>query len=393
MLEGKQGEQGPKGEAGRGIIDTVYNTENGRWVTNYTDGTTSSTAGYDPTDSSIWSFFKDNFERYKMGGDPEIWDDIPESWEIQSAYKSSGKYFIMDEATFDGTEQFLGLATFGSTSRASIFINHEIQGESILEFDFMSKSDKNGTKTNMLDVIVLGTRDFRARVNYSGQTYIYTDGNTVPGVPSSAKIKGKDGNNIVIEKGVWYKLKIHTMIGKIILKVWKRGEPEPDNSSKSGVTILENEYFTPEYLMQNRRINFVVGPMNADPTNPNVGWFYWIDNVRVYRDLALNVPKERLWTVTVPVDGWYTEGVTDSGEIFYTNRINVDGILESDRVDADIILGMTNADIVTNNKNAKEAWALVDIVDVNDGYIMLIAPDAKPQTEFTLQLKALKAVR
>lgn len=283
-----------EGKPGRGISNIAFNSLTGRWEVHYTDGTSDSFAGYDPSNSAVWSIFREDFGSYEVGEDgfglPGAETD---NWRFSDTYVTGAGYGIGEDA--NGRYAILrcdkGTDSEGTPNRAAFTLQHTIQGEYTLQFDYKptysGKVIPSSTETDFFEVWPFGTTDsrFRARVNFRGISTIHSndgDGYMIA-APFPASVKSAAGGDYAFSAGVWYRVKICVNVGRIIMKIWERDSGiEPADTSKTGVITLDSEIFSEEYLAVPHEIRFTFGPMLWG--GPVDSWSMGFDNVKIWRN-------------------------------------------------------------------------------------------------------------
>jgi len=278
-----------KPSRGKEVQSVSFEPQNGRWVTTYTDGTATSLDGYDPADSTVWSIFRDNFNAYPVG-ENKFAENATGDWRISDTYADRAYHDVGG----DGDDKYVIFRTTGDKTRVATTINHFFQGAYTLEFDYMSMT-RGGAVTDFFEVWLLQTPEgtpfvdgpLRARVNFKGNHTIHVNQKYAPGVKDVVVTP-----QYPLTSNTWYRVKISVKVGKISMKIWKRGEPEPVEGA-AGTVSLESEIITEAMVCGKREIRLTFGVMNAEPPTEE-GWRMGLDNVKVYRDVT-NKIREALY--------------------------------------------------------------------------------------------------
>lgn len=291
-----RGEQGAVGKAGATIQTAEFDNNNGRYVVTLTDGTAVSMAGYDPANSTIWSFMREDFERFSAG-DNNFIEQAEDDWKNHDFRPvANTRYSVVEN---DGNK-CLSMQCMTSDAIASLVLDHPIQGEHIIEFDYMSTHPGGvGLPTDYMDLrlYTVGELAICARVNYKGVSRIYTK--LAGEKQQSPIITDATGDWLTYEPGVWYRIKVCVRVGEITMKVWKRDtESEPVGKSGPGVESLALDLLTLEFIATPYEPMFYLWEFGEEPPTAD-SWQAYLDNVKVYHDITEDIVTKTLAALPV----------------------------------------------------------------------------------------------
>ena len=201
-----------------------------------------------------WIFFRDDFEDYPTGDNAFYTANTSSFWykEFRNT-EDKQKYNIVTGA--DGN-RYLQLwreaAASAGDEHFHYFEYHNLSGAYTMSFDFYMETDTAGWVLNMLqDYTFPNGKPILAYVDQFGARICdqATDGTNL-----FAYIKNDDGSNFIPRVGTWYRLKMALEENVMTLKIWERGESEPDMGA--GVAVCTATVIDKTALQSKHTIRF-----------------------------------------------------------------------------------------------------------------------------------------
>ena len=181
-----------------------------------------------PVTEGDWIFFQDDFEEYPTGDNTFYTVNTNSQWykEFRNT-EDKQKYNIATEA--DGN-RYLQLWHDAAGSAGDPYYNyfeyHRLSGTYTMTFDFYMETDTAGWVLNMLqDYTFPNGKPILAYVDKFGARICdqATDGTNL-----FTYVKNDKGDNFIPRVGTWYSLKMTLEENRMSLKIWERGDREPD---------------------------------------------------------------------------------------------------------------------------------------------------------------------
>ena len=201
-----------------------------------------------------WIFFQDDFEDYPEGDNSFYTANASSSLyrEFRNT-ESKQKYNIVAESDGNGYLQLWhDTATSAGDPHYNYFEYHALSGAYTMAFDFCMETDTAGWVLNMLqDYTFPNGKPILAYVDQYGARICdqATDGTNL-----FTYIKNDDGNNFIPQVGIWYSLKMTLKENEMTLKIWERGEREPDIGA--GVAVCTATVIDKTALQSKHTIRF-----------------------------------------------------------------------------------------------------------------------------------------
>ncbi len=259
------------------IITKLRPEMDNEWVVR-SDDFSDCTVGQDEFwNNSKYSGFSESYHTYTEGGFPGFGGTTYSSY-----------YNVIKE----NSDEMLELVS--NYKVANYFTTTKVSGAYSMTLDLYMQNSTTGTsvpgvKLSLLNGISSGLPGvYIDGVNSTnpGNTFRLVENFEEPTNGSTLHVKNADGTNMVPTVDTWFTVKLTVEPGQFMLKVWPRGEQEPEDDSAAGVCVLKHDGLTEELLNSEKAGSIETRARNVK----NASYAVRIDNLKLskpYKSLGL----------------------------------------------------------------------------------------------------------